>query len=354
MHAAHLSKIKIMLNIGPIPIESSCILAPLAGVSDLPFRLINRRFGCEFAFTEMVSARALIYENKTTLHKMLATEPLDRPLGIQLLGSNPDIIQKALDKLHAYQFDVIDFNAACPVAKVTNKGEGAHLLREPKKLEALMKLLVRTTAVPVTLKIRSGWDTASVNARDIALRAEDAGISALCIHGRTKDQGYQGVVDYAVIRTVKESLRIPVIASGDAVSPLLIKKMFDETGCDGVAIARGALGNPWIFRDTLAFLQSGTFVPRPAMNEIADTMDSHLNLMVNFHGDLMGTLIFRKFFGWYCRGIHGIKELKTRAFGSKTRKQMIEIINEVRERYWDPGMPNGVRCEMPISGYRVC
>jgi nifR3 family TIM-barrel protein len=327
-----------MLKIGPITINSSCILAPLAGVSDLPFRLINRRFGCEFAFTEMVSTRALIYENKTTLHKMLATEPLDRPLGIQLLGSNPDIIQKALDKLHAYQFDVIDFNAACPVAKVTAKGDGAWLLKEPQKLETLIKLLVRTAAVPVTLKIRSGWDTNSVNARDIAQRAEDAGISALCIHGRTQQQGYNGPVDYTIIRTIKESLRIPVIASGDNFSPVFIKKMFDETGCDGVAIARGALGNPWIFRDTPAFLQSGTFVQRPAMNEIADTMDSHLNLMVNFHGDHMGILIFRKFFGWYCRGIHGIRDLKTKAFCSKTREQMIEIINEVRQMYWDPGL----------------
>ncbi len=327
-----------MLKIGPLSIDSSCILAPLAGVSDLPFRLLNRRFGCAFAYTEMVSARALIYENKTTLHKMLATEPADRPLGIQLLGSNPDIMQKALDKLHAYQFDVIDFNAACPVAKVIEKGDGARLLKEPQKLETLMKTLVRTAAVPITLKIRSGWDSASVNAREIALRAEDAGISALCIHGRTQQQGYNGPVDYTIIRTIKESLRIPVIASGDNFSPRLIKKMFDETGCDGVALARGSLGNPWIFRETSAFLKDGSLLPRPTIAEIADTMTAHLNLIIDFYGEFLGTRVFRKFFGWYCRGIHGIKVLKSRAFCAETTKQMTEIINQVRTMHRDRGL----------------
>ena len=338
-----------MLKIGTVTIASSCILAPLAGVSDLPFRLINRRMGCEFAFTEMVSARALIYENKTTLNKMLATEPADRPLGIQLLGRDPEVIRKALDKARDYGFDIIDFNAACPVTKVTEKGEGARLLKEPKKLGALLKVVVNNASVPVTVKIRSGWDAASVNAREIALCAEDAGIAALFIHGRTKEQGYRGAVDYAVIRTVKESLSIPVIASGDALSPRLIKRLFDETGCDGVVIARGALGNPWIFREASAFLQDGTLLQRPGMDEIADTMTSHLNLIVDFHGEHMGTLIFRKFFSWYCKGIHGIRDLKTRAFSAKARQQMIEIINEVREMYWDPGMPDSAESRMEMG-----
>jgi nifR3 family TIM-barrel protein len=328
-----------MLKIGPLTIASSCILSPLASVSDLPFRLINRRLGCEVAFTEMVSARALIYENKTTLNKMLATDPADRPLGIQLLGRDPEVIRTALDKARDYEFDIIDFNAACPVTKVTEKGEGASLLKEPKKIGVLLKVVVNNTSAPVTVKIRSGWDAASVNARDSALCAEDAGISALFIHGRTREQGYRGAVDYAVIRAVKESLRIPVIASGDALSPRLIKRLFDETGCDGVAIARGALGNPWIFKEASAFLKDGTLLERPNMDEIADIMIAHFNLIVDFHGEPMGTLIFRKFFSWYCKGIHGIRDLKTRAFGAKSRQQMLEIINKVREMHWDPGMP---------------
>jgi len=338
-----------MLKIGTVTIASSCILAPLAGVSDLPFRLINRRMGCEFAFTEMVSARALIYENKTTLNKMLATEPADRPLGIQLLGRDPEVIRRALDKVRDYGFDIIDFNAACPVTKVTEKGEGASLLKDPKKLSALLKVVVNNASVPVTVKIRSGWDAASVNAREIALCAEDAGIAALFIHGRTKQQGYRGAVDYTVIRTVKESLSIPVIASGDALSPWLIKRLFDETGCDGVVIARGALGNPWIFRQASAFLKDGTFLERPGMNDLADTMISHLNLIVDFHGEYMGTLIFRKFFSWYCKGIHKIRDLKIKAFCAKTKEQMIEIINEVRKMYWDPGMPDSAESRMQLG-----
>jgi tRNA-dihydrouridine synthase B len=329
-----------MLRIGTIEIASSCMLAPLAGVSDLPFRLINRRFGCAFAFTEMVSARALTYDNKNTLHKMLATEPADRPLGIQLLGNNPEVLRAALDKLRdrECEYAIIDFNAACPVTKVTAKNEGASLLREPKKLRELLMVVVNYSSVPVTVKIRSGWDAASVNARDVALHAQDAGIHGLFIHGRTREQGYQGRVDYQVIYEVKKALRIPVIASGDALSPQLVKKLFDETGCDGVAIARGALGNPWLFRDTQEFLETGSIPRRPDMQEIADTMIAHLNLCVAFHGEGTGTPIFRKFFNWYTKGLHEIRELRCRAYQAKTQKEMIAIINQVRLSCWDPGL----------------
>ena len=247
--------------------------------------------------------------------------------------------------MHDYQFDIIDFNAACPVTKVTEKGEGASLLKEPKKLGALLTVVVNNASVPVTVKIRSGWDEASVNARDIGLCAQDAGIDALFIHGRTKEQGYHGTVDYSVIRTVKKALSIPVIASGDALSPRLIKRLFDETGCDGVIIARGALGNPWIFREAAAFLQDGIAIQRPGMDEIADTMISHLNLIIDFHGEYMGTLIFRKFFSWYCKGIHKIRDLKIKAFCAKTKEQMIETINAVREMHWDPGLPDSAESQ---------
>jgi tRNA-dihydrouridine synthase B len=297
----------------------------------------------------MVSAQALIYENKTTLNRMLATDTADRPLGIQLLGRDPEVIRLALDKARNYPFDIVDFNAACPVTKVTEKGEGASLLKEPKKLKELLTVVVNNASVPVTVKIRSGWDASSVNAREIALCAEDAGIAALFIHGRTREQGYRGAVDYAVIRKVKESLRVPVVASGDALSPPLIKRLFTETGCDGVAIARGALGNPWIFKEASAFLKDGALMERPNMNELADTMISHLNLIINFHGEHMGTLIFRKFFSWYCKGIHGIRDLKTRAFSAKTGHQMIEITNEIRAMHWDPGMPDSLELRMQIG-----
>jgi nifR3 family TIM-barrel protein len=327
-----------MLRIDHLNLPSSCILAPLAGVSDLPFRLINRRLGCAFAFTEMVSARALSYDNKNTLQKMLATNAEDRPLGIQLLGNRADVLRAALDKLGNRSYDLIDFNAACPVTKVTSKNEGASLLREPEKIRDLLKVLVRHASVPVTVKIRSGWDSSSINARDTALHAQDAGIHGLFIHGRTREQGYQGRVDYRVLYEVKRALSIPVIASGDALSPQLVKKLFDETGCDGVAIARGALGNPWIFRDAQQFMETGAAPERPPVQELADTMLEHLRRCVEFYGERTGTPLFRKFFNWYTRGLHEIREVRCRAYQAKTEQEMIEVINTVSGTYWDPGL----------------
>lgn len=318
-----------MLKIGNLDLPSPCMLAPLAGISDLPFRLINRSFGCGFAFTEMISARALVYRNCNTVD-MISTTPDDRPLGIQLLSEDTEIIRRALDMLRGLRPELIDLNAACPVSKVVKRGEGSGLLKEPAKLRKVLKVMVDNSEVPVTVKIRSGWDEGSVNAREVALHAREAGIEGLFIHGRTKVQGYRGAVDYDVIREVKEALDIPVIASGDALSPKLIKKMFDETGCDGVVIARGALGNPWIFRETAGFLKNGIEPERPNANVIADTMLSHLRLCVEFGGEKSGTIIFRKFFAWYIKGLSDTRPMKERAFKAVSEREMKAIIEETR------------------------
>lgn len=319
------------IEIGSVRITSPCLLAPMAGVTDLPFRLINRSFGCGFAFAEMISARALVYTNARTL-RMLSSGREDRPVGVQLLGDEIEIILKALEILRGREIDIIDFNAACPVSKVTRRGEGAGLLKEPERLKEILKAIVKHSDVPVTVKIRAGWDETSLNAKEIALRAQDAGIKGLFIHGRTRVQGYSGRVDYRIIREVKDSLGIPVIASGDALSPELIKKMFDETGCDGVAVARGALGNPWIFREVPEFLESGVKPVRPCLAEIVSTMKRHLHLCCEFYGDYPGTLVFRKFFGWYVKGIPDAKPLKERAFSAGTEEEMLTIIDEITIR----------------------
>lgn len=319
-----------MLTIGTVALPSACLLAPLAGISDLPFRRVNRSFGCGFAFAEMISARALVYRNRNT-SAMLSSLPEDKPLGIQLLGNDPEVMKKALELLRDHEFDLLDINAACPVGKVTGRGEGASLLRDPRALGDLIRIVVASSPVPVTLKIRAGWDEASLNAREVALRAQEAGISGLFLHGRTRAQGYSGRVDYRIIREVKEALDIPVIASGDALSPQLIRKMFEETGCDGVAVARGALGNPWIFREIDPFLRNGTLLPRPDGEEIALTMQAHLDLCIGHYGEGIGTLVFRKFFAWYVRGLSDIKVLKEKAFHATTREQMLGIIREVRD-----------------------
>lgn len=306
-----------MLKIGTLKLSSRCILAPMAGISDLPFRMLNREFGCELAFVEMINVRSISYNSRKT-KQMLSTNKDDRPLGVQLLGCEPKFIQRAMDVLHGYDFDVLDFNAACPAKKVIRRGEGAKLLCNPKKLQQLLKLIVKSSKVPVTVKVRSGWDSACVNAKTVALSAQDAGIAALFIHGRTRSQGYSGRVDYEIIRKVKKALKIPVIASGDIFSQELIKKMFDETGCDGVAVARGALGNPWIFKGA-----------RPAVKELINVMKSHLEACINFYGEQGGVIIFRKFFAWYSKGLPNVRQFREKSTRAKTKNEVLNIIEDL-------------------------
>lgn len=318
-----------MLSIGKISIPSSCVLAPLAGISDLPFRLINREHGCAFAFTEMISARSLVYDSRKSV-EMLSRAPEDTPLGLQLLGSDPDVLARATELVNEMEdIAVIDFNAACPVQKVVSKGEGSALMRDPKQLQRILEAIVRHTDLPVTVKIRAGWNAASVNAVDVACHAQDAGISGLTIHGRTRAQGYQGGVDYGIIADVKQALAVPLIASGDALSPVLIRKMFDETGCDGVAIARGALGNPWIFRETEHYLKTGSIPERPSVKELQRVMLRHLDMQCTLFGESRGTVMFRKLFSWYVKALWNIKKLRERAFHAATKPEMIELIQEL-------------------------
>ncbi|MHB8110985.1 MAG: tRNA dihydrouridine synthase DusB [Syntrophorhabdaceae bacterium] len=317
-----------MLEIGNIKLAVPVMLSPMAGISDLPFRLISRSFGSPMAFTEMIDINAISQRDKRTT-QMLSSCAEDRPLGVQFLGNSEGQIPIALERLSGYNVDIIDFNAACPSPKVTRKGKGAALLTDPVKLGKILTSLVRMSPVPVAVKIRAGWDADSINARDIALRAQDAGIKCLFIHGRTKTQGYSGQVDYAIIRNVKESLAIPVIASGDNLSIALIRKMFNETGCDGVAVARGALGNPWIFRDAVSFFADGTILPGPVLDERIEVMKRHLEMSVSYWGEKRGVGIFHKFFIWYTRGLGGLRPFRDRAFRTGTKEGLIAVIDEL-------------------------
>ena len=313
-----------MLKIGSLKLKSNLILSPMAGISDLPFRLLNRGFGAELAFVEMINARSLGHNSKKTKF-MLSTTPEDKPLGVQLLGCEPNFILRALDILNKYEFDLLDFNAACPAKKVTRRGEGSSLLKDPKKLNQLLKLVVKNSSKPVSVKIRAGWDQDSLNAREAALYAQDAGITALFIHGRTKAQGYSGTVDYQVIKSVKEALAIPVIASGDILSAPLAKKMFSETGCDGLAVARGSLGNPWIFREIPAFLKNDKILPRPDSQEVIRIMLEHLDMCADFYEEKIGVVIFRKFIAWYTRGFRKIRPLREKASRVKTKSEILKL-----------------------------
>ena len=321
-----------MLEIGNLKLKSKFILAPMAGISDLPYRLLNRAFGAELAFIEMINCRSLSFNSRKT-KQMLEVHADDRPLGVQLLGVEPKFILKALEVIHTYNFDLLDFNAACPAKKVIRRGEGAGLLKDVKKLQELLKLVVKNSRIPVTVKLRTGWDEQSVNALDTAYAAMDAGVSAVFIHGRTRMQGYSGSVDYESIRQVKKALKIPVIASGDLLSPGLIKEMFARTGCDAVAIARGTLGNPWIFQEAEEFLRNGNLTIKPDIQEVVEVMGRHLDDCVDFYGERVGVVKFRKFFSWYTKGFRKIRPLRQEASTANTKKAMLGIIALCKGQY---------------------
>jgi len=316
-----------MLKIGKLKLKSNLILSPMAGITDLPFRMLCRRFGVELAFAEMINCRSVSHKNRRT-KQMLASLPKDKPLGIQILGCEEQYILRALEVLRGVEFDLLDFNAACPSKKVVRRGEGAGLLQYPKKFAKIMKLIVKNAWLPVSVKIRAGWDKVSVNAREIALIAQDCGVNALFLHGRTKTQGYSGQVDYNIIREVKKVLDIPLIASGDVFSGLLAKKMFEETGCDGLAVARGSLGNPWIFKEIKEYLKSGEIINRPKKEAIAKVLREHLDSSLDFYGEKNGVVIFRKFYIWYTKGLTKVRRLRERSSRAKTKEEVEGIIKE--------------------------
>jgi tRNA-dihydrouridine synthase B len=299
----------------------------MAGITDLPFRMLCRRFGAELAFVEMINCRSISHKSRRT-SQMLSSLPEDRPLGVQILGCEEKFILKSLEVLRGYKFDLLDFNAACPSKKVVRRGEGSSLLREPKKFSRILKLIVKNSWLPVSVKIRAGWDKGSVNAKEMALIAQDCGADALFIHGRTRTQGYSGQVDYGIISEVKKVLNIPLIASGDIFSGVLAGKMFDETGCDGLAVARGALGNPWIFKEIKEYLKSGKIISRPKEAEIAKVLREHLNSSLDFYGEKNGVVIFRKFYIWYTKGLRKVRRLRERASHARTRQEVEKIIQE--------------------------
>jgi tRNA-dihydrouridine synthase B len=348
-----------MFSIGNLHLSLPAILAPMAGISDLPYRTIARRFGCPLAFTEMINVRALSLRNRKTM-KLLETSAVDTPLGVQLLGREPDHFREALDILSGYSLSVIDVNAACPVRKVVRKGEGAALLKEPERLYKIVKAIVEKSSLPVTVKIRSGWDHRSANAVEIAKGVADSGALSVCIHGRTRSQGYTGRADIAITGEVKEALSIPVVASGDIFSATKAVDVMKQTGCDAVMVARGGLGNPWIFRDLTRLFQENsvnriaqlcTFPERRMVEsssamieetcadnhtakdlyEIVTIMKDHLSMSVEFHGEKLGVINFRKFFAWYTKGLKNTRLLRPQALKANTINEMASFIDKIQE-----------------------
>jgi len=291
------------MKIGNLQLKNTIFLAPLAGITDLPFRTIVRSFGCGLAYTEMISAVGLVRKADKTL-RYLASTPLDRPLGIQIFGNDPQVIAEAVKIAEQHGADLIDFNMGCPVKKVTKAGAGSALMKEPQLAAAIMRAARKATGLPFTVKIRSGWSGRQVNALEIGKIAEDAGCDAVTLHPRTADQGYSGRANWNLLAELKGKITIPVIGSGDIRRPQDAARMFQETGCDGAMIGRGALGNPWLIAETLSFLEGSPF-SSPTLAQREAIIVRHLNLASDFYGEQAGVRDFRKHLLWYTKGLTG-------------------------------------------------
>lgn len=290
------------LTIGNVTLDNNVILAPMAGVTDLPFRLLCRRMGAGLVCMEMVSAKAIFYNNKNT-EELLEIHPGETPASLQLFGSDPKILADMAKRIEERPFSILDFNMGCPVPKVVNNGEGSALMKEPKLVEEILCGLVRAVDKPVTVKIRKGFDAAHCNAVEIARIAESCGVAAIAVHGRTREQYYSGQADWDIIAQVKQAVKIPVIGNGDVDSPERARAMLDSTGCDGVMIGRAAQGNPWIFRDTVSFLETGTVPVPPDGQEKKRMVLEHANLQLQIKGEYTAVREMRKHLAWYTAGM---------------------------------------------------
>lgn len=297
------------MNIGKVSLENSYILAPMAGVTDLPFRLLCKEQGAGLLCMEMISAKALLYKNKNT-KTLLEIHPQEYPVSLQLFGSDPDIISEIARRIEHLPFQILDINMGCPVPKVVKNGEGSALMNTPRLAYEIVYKTARAIKKPVTVKIRKGFDDASVNAVEFAKMIEDAGGAAVTVHGRTREQYYSGKADWDIIRQVKESVSIPVIGNGDVMSGEDALRMQETTRCDGVMIGRGAQGNPWIFSELLEYERTGVMPPRPDASVIRDTMLRHARLQIEYKGDYIGIREMRKHVAWYTKGMRGAARLR--------------------------------------------
>lgn len=316
------------LRIGNVQLENSYILGPMAGVTDLPFRLLCKEQGAGLVCMEMVSAKGILYNNKNT-ESLLEIHPEEMPASLQLFGSDPKIVSEMAKRIEERPFSILDINMGCPVPKVVKNGEGSALMKKPKLVFELVSAVVKAIEKPVTVKIRKGFDDDHVNAVEIAKIIEEAGAAAVAVHGRTREQYYSGKADWDIIRRVKEAVSIPVIGNGDVNSGEKAIAMREQTGCDGIMIARGAQGNPWIFSELLEYERSGALPSRPPVEEIKKTILRHARLQLEFKGDFIGMREMRKHVAWYTKGIHGAAKFREAINKVDTYEELENILTSL-------------------------
>ena len=314
------------LTIGNVVLDNPYVLAPMAGVTDLPFRLLCREQGVGLLCMEMVSAKAIQYNNKNT-KALLEIHPEEPPVSLQLFGSEPDVISEIAKQIEELPFSILDINMGCPVPKIVKNGEGSALMKNPKLVHEIVSKTVKAIEKPVTVKIRKGFDDSCINAVEIAKIIEDAGAAAVAVHGRTREQFYSGKADWDIIRQVKEAVSIPVIGNGDVVSGESAIAMMKQTGCDGVMIGRGAQGNPWIFSELIEYERTGKMPERPSLEEIKKMMLRHAQLQLQYKGEYLGIREMRKHVAWYTTGLANSAKLRAEINAVETYEQLESLLN---------------------------